>query len=155
MSEDILAKIVCLLPLKDAVATSILSKRWRYIWTFTTNLDFDAKQTLNRLIDSKNYDKHKHETRNYIHRVNSVITQLSSKTNNNNNNIIIDRFRIYFDMCRKFSSFIDSWIEFAVENRVQILELDLFESGGIRMSSDCYILLKKQFDHHPVALSMC
>ncbi|XP_060667912.1 F-box/FBD/LRR-repeat protein At4g26340-like [Ziziphus jujuba] len=149
LSEDILAKIVCLLPLKDAVATSILSKRWRYIWTFTTNLDFDAKQTLNRLIDSKNYDKHKHETRNYIHRVNSVITQLSSKTNNNNNNIIIDRFRIYFDMCRKFSSFIDSWIEFAVENRVQILELDLFESGGIRMSSDCYILLKKQFDHHP------
>ncbi|KAH7541989.1 hypothetical protein FEM48_Zijuj02G0025800 [Ziziphus jujuba var. spinosa] len=82
---------------QEQVATSILSKRWRYIWTFTTNLDFDAKQTLNRLIDSKNYDKHKHETRNYIHRVNSVITQLSSKTNNNI--IIIDRFRIDFDMC--------------------------------------------------------
>ncbi|KAJ0448979.1 hypothetical protein HanRHA438_Chr17g0832841 [Helianthus annuus] len=29
------------MPTKYAVQTSILSKRWRYTWTFVTNLDFD------------------------------------------------------------------------------------------------------------------
>ncbi|KAF5757119.1 putative F-box domain, leucine-rich repeat domain superfamily, F-box-like domain superfamily [Helianthus annuus] len=41
LPEDILARILSLMPTKYAVQTSILSKRWRYTWTFVTNLDFD------------------------------------------------------------------------------------------------------------------
>ncbi|KAM0017032.1 putative F-box domain-containing protein [Helianthus debilis subsp. tardiflorus] len=41
LPEDILALILSLMPTKYAVQTSILSKRWRYTWTFVTNLDFD------------------------------------------------------------------------------------------------------------------
>ncbi|XP_060667863.1 putative FBD-associated F-box protein At5g38570 [Ziziphus jujuba] len=48
LPENILVRIVCLLPLKDAVATSVLSKRWQYIWTWTNNLDFDGDQIIDR-----------------------------------------------------------------------------------------------------------
>ncbi|XP_015873365.1 F-box/LRR-repeat protein At3g26922 isoform X2 [Ziziphus jujuba] len=149
LPEEILGRIVCGLPLKEAAATSILSKRWRWIWTLNKNLDFDAHQTLNRILDSKNYAKLlKHERRKYIDKVNSVITQ-RSKTNNMV--VGIDRFRIDFDLSRKHSSSIDSWIDFAMKNRVHILELELFELGGIRVIYDCYILRKEQFD--PIALN--
>ncbi|XP_015873992.3 putative F-box protein At1g49610 [Ziziphus jujuba] len=146
LPDDILARIVSGLPLKEAVATSVLAKRWRYIWTFTKNLDFDAEETLNRIIESPG-QLLRVERPKYIDRVNSVIAQRSSK-----NNMVrgIDRFRIGFDLCREFSSSIDNWIEFAMKNRVKTLELEFFEYGGLRMNCDCYILRKKHFD--PVAL---
>ncbi|XP_016649215.1 PREDICTED: F-box/LRR-repeat protein At4g14103-like [Prunus mume] len=48
LPHDILGgTISSLLPLKEAAATSILSKRWRYERCFTTNLYFDSDDTLN------------------------------------------------------------------------------------------------------------
>ncbi|KAI3498098.1 hypothetical protein L1887_33844 [Cichorium endivia] len=41
LPEELLSHILSLMPTKFAVRTSILSKRWRYHWTFVTNLDFD------------------------------------------------------------------------------------------------------------------
>ncbi|PWA52530.1 FBD-like protein [Artemisia annua] len=41
LPKDILTHVLSLLPLKLAVRTSILSKRWRYIWMLVPNLDFD------------------------------------------------------------------------------------------------------------------
>ncbi|XP_042485479.1 putative F-box/LRR-repeat protein At5g54820 isoform X2 [Macadamia integrifolia] len=40
LPETILFLIVSYLPFKDAAKTSILSKRWRYIWHATTNIEF-------------------------------------------------------------------------------------------------------------------
>ncbi|KAH7533365.1 hypothetical protein FEM48_Zijuj04G0123100 [Ziziphus jujuba var. spinosa] len=41
--DDIIVGILSLLPLKEAVATSVLSSRWRYLWRFTRmSLDFDV-----------------------------------------------------------------------------------------------------------------
>lgn len=39
--EDIISHILSLMPLKSAVQTSILSKRWRYSWILVKYLDFD------------------------------------------------------------------------------------------------------------------
>ncbi|KAH7541904.1 hypothetical protein FEM48_Zijuj02G0016700 [Ziziphus jujuba var. spinosa] len=105
--DDILARIVSGLPLKEAVTTCVLAKRWRYIWTFTKNLDFDAEETLNRIIESPR-QLLRVERPKYIDQVNSVIAQRSSK-----NNMVrgIDRFRMGFDLCRELSSSIDNWIE--------------------------------------------
>ncbi|CAA7028103.1 unnamed protein product [Microthlaspi erraticum] len=41
LSDDLLLKIVSSLPTKDVVATMILSKRWRFLWTMLPKLDFD------------------------------------------------------------------------------------------------------------------
>uniref|UniRef100_A0A1J3F1X8 Putative FBD-associated F-box protein n=1 Tax=Noccaea caerulescens TaxID=107243 RepID=A0A1J3F1X8_NOCCA len=41
LSDDLLLKIVSSLPTKNVVATMILSKRWRFLWTMVPRLDFD------------------------------------------------------------------------------------------------------------------
>ncbi|CAA7022933.1 unnamed protein product [Microthlaspi erraticum] len=41
LSDDLLLKIVSSLPTKNVVATMLLSKRWRFIWTMLPSLDFD------------------------------------------------------------------------------------------------------------------
>ncbi|KAG7533942.1 F-box domain [Arabidopsis thaliana x Arabidopsis arenosa] len=38
LPDDLLIQILLLVPIKDAVATMILSKRWRYIWTLMPKL---------------------------------------------------------------------------------------------------------------------
>ncbi|CAH8336265.1 unnamed protein product [Eruca vesicaria subsp. sativa] len=49
LPEDLLVKILLLLPVKDAVATTVLSKPWRYIWTLMPKLVCkDTKHTNNR-----------------------------------------------------------------------------------------------------------
>ncbi|XP_065864593.1 FBD-associated F-box protein At4g10400-like [Euphorbia lathyris] len=40
LPDEILVRILSHLPTKEAIATSILSKRWEYLWTSTSNLDF-------------------------------------------------------------------------------------------------------------------
>nr|XP_043627138.1 uncharacterized protein LOC122598616 [Erigeron canadensis] len=42
MLDNVIAKIMDCLPLKDAVATSILSTGWRFNWTLLTQLILDA-----------------------------------------------------------------------------------------------------------------
>ncbi|XP_060667911.1 F-box/FBD/LRR-repeat protein At4g26340-like [Ziziphus jujuba] len=150
LPEDIMVRIVSLLPLKEAAATSILSKRWRNIWTFTTNLDFHDEQTVNYLFNLPREDYHtliNHARLKYIDGVNRVITKLSSKTNNTLVGGLINRFRINFDLCRSFSYSIDNWIEFAMKNRVQVLELLFYRYGGLaRMPDSLYTLGKNHFD---------
>ena len=44
LPDDILVPILSVLTLKEEGRTSVLSKRWRYLWTFTTgSLDFDGE----------------------------------------------------------------------------------------------------------------
>ncbi|XP_033145125.1 putative FBD-associated F-box protein At1g05080 [Brassica rapa] len=40
LPDDLLVRILLLVPTKDAVATMILSKRWRSIWTMVPKLDY-------------------------------------------------------------------------------------------------------------------
>lgn len=48
LPQDVLSYILSLMPTKFAVRTSLLSKTWRYTWTFVHNLDFDT-------IDARKY----------------------------------------------------------------------------------------------------
>ncbi|KAL4586527.1 hypothetical protein LXL04_011163 [Taraxacum kok-saghyz] len=57
LPQDTIEKILTLMPLKDALRTSILSKKWRYSWTTIPKLVFDD----NMIVSSRNIqvDKYK------------------------------------------------------------------------------------------------
>ncbi|XP_059650276.1 F-box/LRR-repeat protein At4g14103-like [Cornus florida] len=46
LPSSLMAHILSFLPTKDAVATGILSTKWKYTWTTITNLDFDDELLL-------------------------------------------------------------------------------------------------------------
>jgi hypothetical protein len=49
LPNTILSRILSLLPIKEAVATSILSKRWIHVWHFVDSIDFPGIITLNSI----------------------------------------------------------------------------------------------------------
>nr|XP_028945228.1 putative F-box/FBD/LRR-repeat protein At4g13965 [Malus domestica] len=118
LPDEILSSIVSLLPLKEAAATSILSKRWQYVWASTLTLNFDARlefgDTLWRFNsmppELKDLEQHR-----YVNWIDTVVEQHRGR--------VIKQFRasFYVDCC--FASSIDKWIQFAMNKRVQVLEL--------------------------------
>jgi hypothetical protein len=54
---DILYSIISLISLRDAATTSILSKRWRYIWRTSSNLELDAKNMLGHFLDLNHFER--------------------------------------------------------------------------------------------------
>ncbi|CAL9013497.1 unnamed protein product [Prunus brigantina] len=129
LPHDILGgTILSLLPLKEAAATSILSKRWRYEWCFTTNLYFDSDDTLNDFRALKREFKNKKSCR-YVNWVDHVLKQHRGSS--------IEQFRVCFDLDRRFASSIDKWVQFAMKKRVRVFVLDFLLLYGV-MYEDSY-----------------
>lgn len=110
MSDDVLLMILCLLPTKDAIATSILSTRWRFVWCNIDKLKFDDIQSLGETEKAK-----------YINMLNSVIK--------NHKNPTIQYFGIHFSWNNDHKQVIDEWLQFAVNKNVEILKMHLRFSG--------------------------
>ncbi|KAF3455189.1 hypothetical protein FNV43_RR05637 [Rhamnella rubrinervis] len=121
LPEEILTSIVSLLPLKDAAVTRTLSRRWRYLRT--KNLNFDVGQQALNLSDCSKR-KLKFKRRRYIKWVNTVINQYDTADDAN-----IDHFRVSFDLHASHGHSISNWIRFAMQKRVQILELEFLVGG--------------------------
>ncbi|KAF8080091.1 hypothetical protein N665_0976s0016 [Sinapis alba] len=60
LPEDLLVRILLHVPIKDAIATMILSKRWRFIWTILPKLEYDIFSDANEDDDD---DDHEHESK--------------------------------------------------------------------------------------------
>ncbi|KAL6226434.1 hypothetical protein ACLB2K_000396 [Fragaria x ananassa] len=121
LPHEILVSIVSLLSLKEAAATSVLSKRWQNLWKYTMTLNFQDVDfsvgdnfhcyiaLVQELRDRKN--------RKYVSWMDRVLEQHQGQ--------YIERFRAYFFLHSEFKNSIDKWIEFAMQKRVQVLELQL------------------------------
>ncbi|RWR90839.1 F-box/LRR-repeat protein 13-like protein [Cinnamomum micranthum f. kanehirae] len=109
LPDAILDHILSLIPLKCAVSTSILSKRWKELWKTmwadTTTLDFCGKFATS--------DQSYHDTCDIINRF--VHSHRRST---------IDTFRLHLDCVPD----IQEWVEFAVEKRVKEIDLDFTKS---------------------------
>ncbi|KAJ0525644.1 putative leucine-rich repeat domain superfamily, F-box-like domain superfamily [Helianthus annuus] len=115
MPYAILILILSLLPVEDAVVTSSVMKKWRFLWSGLTQLNFDARKSLSKIAYNKLL--YSSERSKYIEQVNSVIR--------NYHHPVVHRFRINFDLCDLNQRVIDEWLQFAVNKKVEILELDL------------------------------
>ncbi|ONI11804.1 hypothetical protein PRUPE_4G126500 [Prunus persica] len=103
--------------IKEAACTSILSRRWQYLWASTMTLNFDA---VNFEVGntSSRFGELKRESRD----------QQSFRYIGQN----IERFRAHFFLDCRFKSSVDKWIQFGMERRVQILELEFLAEKSFR-----------------------
>ena len=145
LSDEILVSILSTLPFMEMQRTSVLSKRWRYLWTFTTcHLDFDDSRLLTLVwktfyqqkfsgsdldqyvmmlvnLENTEFEENSLRTR-FVSWVNRVLELHQGNT--------IDEFRVVFDMDgRKFKSEIDNWICFSLRKKVKKLSLDFMMDG--------------------------
>ncbi|GLT63985.1 hypothetical protein SLA2020_365060 [Shorea laevis] len=115
MPDEVLVSILSLITMKEAGRTSVLSRRWRKLWTFVPNLNFDAP--------GRSYYLQERacllftDRTNYLNCVNSVLELHQAPA--------IDQFRICFDLDEIYRHDIDNWVNFALKKRVQRLELCL------------------------------
>uniref|UniRef100_UPI0005C8973D F-box/LRR-repeat protein At3g58900-like n=1 Tax=Fragaria vesca subsp. vesca TaxID=101020 RepID=UPI0005C8973D len=120
LPHEILVSIVSLLSLKEAAATSVLSKRWQNLWKYTMTLnfqdvDFSVGDNFHCYINPVQ-ELRDRKSRKYVSWMDRVLEQHQGQ--------YIERFsRAYFFLHSGFKNSIDKWIEFAMQKRVQVLEL--------------------------------
>ncbi|XP_004295376.1 PREDICTED: putative F-box/FBD/LRR-repeat protein At5g22670 [Fragaria vesca subsp. vesca] len=149
LPDDLLSLIVLRLPVKESAATAILSKRWN-TWKSATNLDFsDARFVIAKgyyrflqLQRPENYQSENYEySERYVNLVNGAVQQYS--------NLIITRFRVCFIMYPRFAGDVLNWIQFAMNKKVEILELEFYtDSGYTGDQCPLYPFPKKLLSHH-------
>ncbi|KAK2663904.1 hypothetical protein Ddye_002478 [Dipteronia dyeriana] len=143
LPDDIIVNIFSRLTLLEAARTSVVSSRWRYLWTFTANLDFHAPKTMwniNTKIGERPNESEIEEKRSkYINWVGKVLELHRGR--------YINEFRIHFDLGDNQKSYITNWIHTALAKGVQMLELNFHRFVGInwkeyRFPVECYNTLK-------------
>lgn len=124
LPDDILIDIISRLPLKEAAKTCVLSRRWKYLWTFTTVLDFDGiRESPNSINDP-----------NCINRV----LQLHRRSS-------ISKFRACLYSKDLHESEITNWVYTALSKGVQIFELELWPRlKNYTFLQNCYNNLKSE-----------
>ncbi|XP_050382843.1 F-box/FBD/LRR-repeat protein At5g22700-like [Argentina anserina] len=135
LPDDILVYLVSRLPLKEAVATSVLSRRWQNVGLSTKTLRFDAVDfsvynNFRRYWPDRPEEFIEQESWKYINWVNHVLQQHRGKH--------VEEFRVSFCLDGRFSSSINRWIQFAMENRVEMLELDFYPEAFLRFGFEDY-----------------
>lgn len=118
MPDDILVFILSFLTLKEASVTSVLAKRWRYLWASVSHLSIDSKY--------KN-------VRKFVDCVNRVV-----RLHNGPN---LYEFRVCFDLDGDYEEDIDEWLLFALSKSVERLEFNFSpDDGTIRCDQRMYEL---------------
>ncbi|KAJ8451850.1 hypothetical protein Cgig2_007333 [Carnegiea gigantea] len=143
LPDDILIHILTLLDLREAATTSVLSKRWRYVWANLSNLDFDGLSTLHGRGYSTRYES---DACKYVHRVNQVVSSSLAPR--------IHKFRIRFLLGASYGYNIRTWVNFAMRKNVKELELNFSSCLGVGPEDPFYIESFRCYARFPSAHSL-
>ncbi|KMS98482.1 hypothetical protein BVRB_4g091770 isoform A [Beta vulgaris subsp. vulgaris] len=118
LPDHIICHILSFLPTKYAVATSILSARWKYLWTSVAILDFDARlhRELYPLININANQGSEITFQNFVNRV-MLLNDIPH----------IQKFRLIYE-CHNSPAPICTWLHVAISRDILELELDFFLS---------------------------
>jgi len=114
LPDAILSHILSLIPTKEAVATSILSKRWIHLWKSVDNIDFsDVK--VNNVVSNYKFNEFMY----------SVLVSHVTAGSNFINSFVLNI--TYDETALASSTFhnITKWIDFVVQRRLKHLSLEI------------------------------
>ncbi|KAI4323088.1 hypothetical protein L6164_022723 [Bauhinia variegata] len=114
LHECLILRILSCLPTKDAMRTSVLSKKWINLWTLISNLYFD----------DSGFSPTKRQKGSFVKFVNRVLLHHSNST--------IQSFKlIALDCYDTHQCYVDAWITAALNQQVQKLHIDYMWSTNI------------------------
>ncbi|KAF7825312.1 F-box/FBD/LRR-repeat protein [Senna tora] len=129
LPDSLLCHILSFIPTKEAVATSVLSKRWRPVWRYTHSFDFD----------DQNYKSNETQYSRFVQFVNTVLFSLDKSHP-------IKRLRLKSKSTFTSNENMDVWVNSALQHKVEHLEI---ESGRITtvmpssiLSSNTIVVMK-------------
>ncbi|CAL1362962.1 unnamed protein product [Linum trigynum] len=126
LPDELVVNFLSSLTLKEAVRTSVLSRKWINLWKSSNLvLDFDAMEELIAIhMSTGKIQPLLKEKRRWLKNwVNGVVGQLQE--HNINNALTLKKFRVVFNFTKQCNSEgdIDRWVEFAISKRVESLDL--------------------------------
>ncbi|XP_059438677.1 putative F-box/LRR-repeat protein At5g54820 isoform X2 [Corylus avellana] len=135
LPEDILSSIISLISVREAATTSILSKRWRYLWTTSSNLDLDPKNMLGLFLcldhfKSQHTEWKQKQKGRFVRWANHILELYAGKK--------IDSFRVEYPLGSGHGCDVDRWIQFAIGMQVQSLSINLLEHYLSDLSRELY-----------------
>ncbi|XP_075668898.1 F-box/LRR-repeat protein At3g26922-like isoform X2 [Castanea sativa] len=116
LPESLLCHILSFLPTKDSIATSILSTRWKLLWTLVPKLDLDSDTIGTSELSADDDDDEDERDIMFAHVVSSVLAQQECGE--------LQTFRLQW----KFGwdgSHLDAWLRTAAARKVKELDLDI------------------------------
>ncbi|XP_021764328.1 putative F-box/LRR-repeat protein At3g18150 [Chenopodium quinoa] len=122
LPDELLLHILSFLPLKQAVSTGVLSKRWRNLWMKSPSLSFDAYNMFGRELS---YVEQRLRTRQFVRLVDGVVSQLVSPS------ICVSTFAGHYELSEEVVCYIDRWVLFALKCNLQSLNLHFRKGSAI------------------------
>ncbi|GER45496.1 F-box family protein, partial [Striga asiatica] len=129
LPDDILLDILSSLPLKEAGRTSVLSSRWRNLWSYTSYLNFDDNSSMEKVFQDPDFCLVEREREKYVRWVDSVLQS--------HRGFSLKELRICFSLIQSPS--ITKWLEFAFERHIEKLELNLSHGDYVHELSEIYV----------------
>ncbi|KAJ1698713.1 hypothetical protein LUZ63_007225 [Rhynchospora breviuscula] len=122
LPNEILQSIICLMPLKYAIRTSVLSKKWRHLWQFnlssSTSLQFGEDFSCNQ------------SPKQFVTTLDQYLHVLGDRS--------LDKFGILFSPFNIFFPNLENWVATVLAKGVKELKIDLSQ-GVLHTSGDFYI----------------
>lgn len=118
LPDDILSYVLCFMDTRTAARTSLLSKRWKHIWTCLIHLNIEVPKLYHRPVLPSDMVR-------YCNWINNIVA--SNRAN------YLDSFRIVASLDESFAAHLQNWVEFAFLRNVRNLEVNLsFKTCSIR-----------------------
>uniref|UniRef100_A0A0D3GDZ0 F-box domain-containing protein n=2 Tax=Oryza TaxID=4527 RepID=A0A0D3GDZ0_9ORYZ len=108
LPEDVICLIFSKLQLKDLVSTSVLSSKWKHMWTICPKLRFHSST-----LCGSNMCSAEQFTQKFIDNVNAVLQQHRGK--------LVEALEIKIDFNSRLANHLNNWVSFAVSSKTKSL----------------------------------